>query len=631
MTTNAAVITKSDTRPTVAVAPLTPSAGVLTLRGYGIRVSVHHGHLFVEDGVGTDRRCGLFSRVSPGFQRLILIGYTGYISLEATRWLADLGITFAHLDPTGRVLGVAGCAGVRDPRVTRGQALAADTGVGLAVTRELLAAKVEGQAIVSERLPGVDPDLSAYLRSQAALVERADSIPNACYIESQSADAFWAAWSAVSTTFTPRDERRVPGHWLAFGRRQSPVSRKNGQAVNPANALLNYLYAILEAEARLALIAVGCDPLLGVIHADRMSRDSLALDVMEPVRPHVDAYVLDLLATQVFTRQDFFEGRNGVAKLMPAITLPLSETALRWAQLVAPVAERVASTFARSLTRRTREGIGARRYQRTALDEGRLLRTPLTNRNSRPPSAHHRRGDAAHHSASAGVPSPVSALPARCQSCGAKLTAPRRKYCDTCLAAAPGQSQAEGARSATARRKAAGIADGRSAIETKANRWRMLVAREAEHREWDTEHGAGPDRDVFLKEITPLLKSIPIDVLVTATGLSKPMCYRIRRGQGVPHWRHWDTIRTAVAEHRPPRKKDWERFAATTYEDQIAPTLRTLSTVVIRAATGWSESYVSLVRHGHYVPHRRHWAALLRLVERRDVPRMSTRQKEHRT
>jgi hypothetical protein len=29
-----------------------PSGGVLTLRGYGIRVSVERGHLLVEDGVG---------------------------------------------------------------------------------------------------------------------------------------------------------------------------------------------------------------------------------------------------------------------------------------------------------------------------------------------------------------------------------------------------------------------------------------------------------------------------------------------------------------------------------------------------------------------------------------------------
>jgi CRISPR/Cas system-associated endonuclease Cas1 len=50
---------------------------------------------------------------------------------------------------------------------------------------------------------------------------------------------------------------------------------------------LNYLYAVLESEARLAISTLGLDPGLGVLHADSQVRDSLAFDVMEPVRPMV--------------------------------------------------------------------------------------------------------------------------------------------------------------------------------------------------------------------------------------------------------------------------------------------------------------------------------------------------------
>jgi hypothetical protein len=66
---------------------------------------------------------------------------------------------------------------------------------------------------------------------------------------------------------------------------------------------------------------------------------------------------------------------------------------------------------------------------------------------------------------------------------------------------------------ATARRKAAGIRDRRSALEVLNKRWSPLAAREAEHRVWEDEHGTGPVRDVFLTEITPTLKAVPIDVL----------------------------------------------------------------------------------------------------------------------
>src|SRR4029077_70303 len=110
----------------------------------------------------------------------------------------------------------------------------------------------------------------------------------------------------------------------------------------PANAILNYLYAILEAEARIAALAVGLDPLLGLLHADRSNRDSLACDLMEPIRPMVDQYVLGLLTTRPFTTQDVFELLDGQCRLLPPLTRELSETAGRWAQLVQPVAQEVA-------------------------------------------------------------------------------------------------------------------------------------------------------------------------------------------------------------------------------------------------------------------------------------------------
>ena len=50
-------------------------------------------------------------------------------------------------------------------------------------------------------------------------------------------------------------------------------------------ALLNYLYSLLEADARLASLAVGCDLGLSVIHAEQPYRDSFVLNLMEPARP----------------------------------------------------------------------------------------------------------------------------------------------------------------------------------------------------------------------------------------------------------------------------------------------------------------------------------------------------------
>jgi CRISPR-associated endonuclease Cas1 len=109
--------------------------------------------------------------------------------------------------------------------------------------------------------------------------------------ESRGAYAYWSAWSDLPINFPKSDLRRVPDHWRAFRNRVSPLTGSPRLAANPVNAILNYLYAILESETRLAIAALGLGPGLGVLHMDAPSRDSLAFDVMEPVRPMVDEYV----------------------------------------------------------------------------------------------------------------------------------------------------------------------------------------------------------------------------------------------------------------------------------------------------------------------------------------------------
>jgi hypothetical protein len=80
--------------------------------------------------------------------------------------------------------------------------------------------------------------------------------------------------------FARRD--RVPDHWRTFSVRRSPLTLAPHSAANPHNAILNYLYTLLEVETRVALIARGLDPGLALFHADEAYRQSLAADVMEP-------------------------------------------------------------------------------------------------------------------------------------------------------------------------------------------------------------------------------------------------------------------------------------------------------------------------------------------------------------
>src|SRR5215207_265334 len=123
---------------------------VLVADGYGIRIFVKRGHLVVSDGIGRHRRERRYARATHGLRRMVVLGHTGYVTLEAQRWLADVGVAYVHLDADGRVLVTSSPLGVDHPALRRAQALAAGTTVGLAITRELLDAKLRGQATVAK-------------------------------------------------------------------------------------------------------------------------------------------------------------------------------------------------------------------------------------------------------------------------------------------------------------------------------------------------------------------------------------------------------------------------------------------------------------------------------------------------
>lgn len=84
-----------------------------------------------------------------------------------------------------------------------------------------------------------------------------------------------------------------------------------------------------------------------MLHAALKARDSLALDLIEAVRPQVDAHVLGLLQSHTFAARDFFATRQGVCRVLPPLSSRLAETAPAWAKTVAPLTEAVTRTFFR--------------------------------------------------------------------------------------------------------------------------------------------------------------------------------------------------------------------------------------------------------------------------------------------
>lgn len=486
--------------------------GVVTLFGYGISVSVNRGHLIFRDGVGTSRREARFARVGHGIRRLVVIGADGMVSLAALRWLADQDAAFAMLDRDGSVLATTGPVRPSDARLRRAQALASTNGKALEISKELIRQKLAAQGqLAIEKLN--NPGAAQLIAEHRDAIDNAKTIENLRLWESRAAYAYWSAWRNLPITFPKRDLSRVPQHWQRFGARVSPLTGSPRLAVNPPNAMLNYLYAILESEARLAAAALGLDPGIGVMHVDSPARDSLACDLMEPVRPLVvDAYVLDWISREPIRREWFFEQRDGNCRLMASFAARLSETSPAWAHAVAPIAEMVARMLSSAAKKQIRSGLPPTRL------------TQDQRREARPMPA---------------KPSGEKTVkPMRiCRTCGEVLKR-GQFYCKAC--ALPAGKERFGDVAVLGR-----IASHTEKAETSRakTRQRHVIALKA----W--EPTALPDwltELAYREKIQPRLADVTVPNIATVLGISGPYATDIRAGNRCPHPRHWLTLAQLV-------------------------------------------------------------------------------------
>ncbi len=527
--------------------PLQVRAGVLVVDGYGIALRVvSRGKLRVEDGIGRQRRSLTLDRAGSGLERLVLIGHAGFVTLDALAWLRAIGAALVQIGRDGEVLAHSVPFGYNGHPIRRAQALAVTNGLDLAIARELIAGKLDGQRRVLVRLGA---DLREFDKLRVAL-DAADSIERVRVIEANAAAFYFPAWRNVRIRFRERDLARMPARWLRADSRASVLTGAPRAATSPINAMRNYLFACLESEARLALLVHGCDPQMGCLHQDQRNRDSLVLDAMEPVRAEVDAFLLDLLEDRTFTARDFGELPNGVCRIAAPLTHELALTLPHWRECLRPIAARLAQTFRESLlskgaaprTLAPKSGNKHRSIPGPARSP--LLATPRKTSQSRPYATRAWRTPT--------VEAPPNS-PIACALCGEPVLKRRRRHCEACMPKARrehGLRAIEAARNALASQTAAGNDPRRSAAVNHA-RGEAIGEGHRRNRSWAREHPGKLDEAWFRREVAPKLDAFSLKEIGAATGLSLAACSRIRAGARVPHPRHWDALLALASGARP--------------------------------------------------------------------------------
>jgi CRISPR-associated protein Cas1 len=182
-----------------------------------------------------------------------------------------------------------------DARIRLAQfAAAADPDFKRTATRALVCAKLRRQLRHLRHAIAQRPDARKPLTDAIATLERClDAAAGA-----NEPDALRGLEGAGSAAY-------FPGLASLFAPELDFTGRNRRPPRDPVNAALSLAYTLLHHEAVAAAYACGLDPYVGFLHEPSFGRESLACDLVEPLRPGADAWVRDMFRSRRLRAEDF--------------------------------------------------------------------------------------------------------------------------------------------------------------------------------------------------------------------------------------------------------------------------------------------------------------------------------------
>ena len=224
----------------------------------------------------------------------VVVTKQAHITMPLVYALLEEGIPISYMDFRGRVLGVLGGERISLEHLFRQKEVMERPKEQIRLVREIVCRKIGSQRRLLKEYSYRERELQAMaalgrLTAYAHKAEYLMDIEELRGMEGAASRVYFAAFPCLL------DEKL----WRWEGRAQHP-------AHDAVNALLNYGYAFLEKEVRIALAGSGLDARLGFFHANNGRKDSLVYDMMEPYRHDVlDRLVLKLLRGGSFAPDDF--------------------------------------------------------------------------------------------------------------------------------------------------------------------------------------------------------------------------------------------------------------------------------------------------------------------------------------
>lgn len=237
---------------------------------------------------------------------IVSFGYRG-TSPALMGACADRNISLCYVSPSGKFLArVTG--NVKGNVVLRRKQFEAvrDETVSLGIAKNCIIGKVYNARWVLERSirdHSMQIDTEKVKHASGMLKDAAVAVQN-----SQSMDQLRGyEGEAASVYFSVFDEMilQQKKDFSFEGRNKRPPT-------DNVNAMLSFVYTLLANNIASALETVGLDPYIGMMHTERPGRVSLALDLIEELRPVLaDRFVLSVINKKVVSAKDFLKKENG--------------------------------------------------------------------------------------------------------------------------------------------------------------------------------------------------------------------------------------------------------------------------------------------------------------------------------
>lgn len=243
-------------------------------------------------------------------EAIVSFGYRG-ASPALMGGCAGRNISLCFLTPQGRFLArVTGSVRGNVILRKRQYEVSEDSEISLGIARNCILGKVYNSRWILERATrdhSLQVDVEKLKRASGFLQRSLTSIENCADMaqlrgfEGEAASVYFSVFDQL--LLQQKKDFRFEG-------------RNKRPPVDNVNALLSFVYTLLTNMVASALETVGLDPYVGFMHTDRPGRVSLALDLMEELRPVLaDRFVLTLINRKMVTGKDFSKKEDGAVLL----------------------------------------------------------------------------------------------------------------------------------------------------------------------------------------------------------------------------------------------------------------------------------------------------------------------------